>query len=393
MVINKNIEQITEEDLQALIDNEVVEHKTIEYKQTLPGGSPREKKDFLADISSFANASGGDIVYGLAEDRRTGKPRLLSGLDIENLDQEILRLDNIIRTGIQPRLPSLTISPPILLSNSTVALVIRVLKSYLGPHRVVYGGYDKFYSRSSNGKYQLDVGELRIAFNLSETITERITNFKTNRITEIIADETPVPLYNNPRIVLHIIPFNSFSPTQNYEVNILSTKPGDIKPINCGGWNGRYNMDGLLSYSWNKEKGSHSYVQLYRNGIIEAVEALFLEPHEGKLFIPSIAYERELINSLTEYLNILKTLGVDAPLFIFLTFLRVKGYSMAVRNSFFFNEGYSIDRDHLLLPEIIVESMDTSTEQLLQPIFNNIWNACGYPKDIYYNEEGKWNPR
>ncbi len=36
-MINKNIEQITKDDLQALIDNEVTEHKTIEYKKVLPG--------------------------------------------------------------------------------------------------------------------------------------------------------------------------------------------------------------------------------------------------------------------------------------------------------------------------------------------------------------------
>ena len=36
MMINKDIKQITQDDLQALIDNEVTEHKTIEYKQALP---------------------------------------------------------------------------------------------------------------------------------------------------------------------------------------------------------------------------------------------------------------------------------------------------------------------------------------------------------------------
>ena len=64
-MIAKNIDQITEEDLQALIDNSVLEGKTIEYKQSLPSNSDSDKKEFLADISSFANASGGDFMASL----------------------------------------------------------------------------------------------------------------------------------------------------------------------------------------------------------------------------------------------------------------------------------------------------------------------------------------
>ncbi len=58
-----------EEDLQALVDNSVLECKTIEYKQALPSNSESGKKEFLADVSSFANASGGDLIYGVSESK------------------------------------------------------------------------------------------------------------------------------------------------------------------------------------------------------------------------------------------------------------------------------------------------------------------------------------
>jgi len=354
MMVNKDIEEITKDDLQALIDNEVSERKAIEYKQALPGNSDKEKKEFLADVSSFANASGGDLIYGITEDKKTGKPKSLDGLDAENIGQEITRLDNIIRTGIQPRLPSVAISPPIALENSKVALIIRIPKSWISPHRVIHN--DKFYSRSSNGKYPLDVGELRIAFNLSETITERIRNFRADRIAKILANETPVPMYDNPKIALHMIPVISLNPTQRYDIDNVAFKPAQLKPIYCAGWNDRYNLDGFLSYTWNEEKRSHSYLQLFRNGIIEAVEALLLEPHEEKHFIPSIAYEKELIISVDSYLSLLKTLNAEPPIIIFLTLLGVKGYRMSVRDS------YEIDRDILLLPETIMESYEANAE-------------------------------
>jgi len=382
-----------EEDLQDLIDNSVLESKTIEYKQSLPSNSESGKKEFLADVSSFANASGGDLIYGITEDKKTGIPKSLDGLDVDNPDQEILRLENIIRGGIEPRIPSV-ITEPIKLSNSKFALIIRVPKSWVSPHRVILGGHDKFYSRSSNGKYPLDVGELRVAFNLSETITERIRNFRLDRISKLLANETPVPFYDNPKIVLHLIPIISFNPAQRYDIGKIASQPEKMKPIRCGGWNDRYNLDGFLAYSGGREDKSHSYVQLFRNGIIEAVEGLLLQPYKEQLIIPSIAYEQELIRSLTEYLSALKTLNVEPPIFVFLTLLGVKGYSMAVDTwRYDIEEIHTIDRDILQLPEVTIESYDVSAEKVLKPCFDSIWNACGFKRSFNYNDEGEWAPR
>ena len=390
-MIGKNIEQITVEDLQALIDNEVSERKTIEYKQSLPSNSDADKKEFLADVSSFANASGGYLIFGIIEDKKTGVPKLLEGLTIENVDEEILRLESMIRDSIQPRLPVATKS--ITLSNSRVALLIRIPRSWISPHRVTFKGWDKFYSRSSNGKYPLDVGELRVAFNLSETIVERIRRFNLERASKILANETPVPFYDNAKIALHLIPIASFNPAQSYDIGKVASEPTTMKPIFCGGWNNRYNLDGFLTYSGGREDKSHSYVQLFRNGIIEAVEGLLLEPHEGILLIPSVAYERELIISLDNYFDILRTLNVEPPIFIFLDLFGVKGYSMAVSKRFPFAESNTIDRDILLLPEVVVESHDVSVKDVLRPCFDSIWNACGFPRSLNYNEEGEWAPK
>lgn len=390
-MIGKNIDQITEEDLQALIDNAVLEGKTIEYKQSLPGNSDSDKKEFLADISSFANASGGDLIYGMIEDSNTGTPKRLEGLTIENVDQEIARLDNTIREGIEPRILEKIIKP-VELSNSKTALIIRVPKSWINPHRVSFKGHDKFCSRSTNGKYPLDVAELRVAFNLSETITERIRKFREDRISNIFADETPMPFYDNPQIVLHLIPIISFSPAQSYDIGKIASHPEKMRPIFCSGWNHRYNLDGFLTYSEGQKGKSHSYVQLFKNGIVEAVEGLLLQPGE-ELSIPSIRYEKELIISLRNYLSVLKTLNVELPVFIFLTLLGVKGYSMSVaidRKDFSIDEVHPIDRNVLFLPEVVIESYDVIPEDILRPCFDSIWNACGFPRSENYNDAGKW---
>src|SRR5689334_8563616 len=102
MISDKSIEQIAAADLERLVINGVSESRSLEYKETLPGGSDQDKKEFLADVTSFANAIGGDLVYGVREARDesgkpTGTPEAVVGLDVPNFDQAIQRLENVLR--------------------------------------------------------------------------------------------------------------------------------------------------------------------------------------------------------------------------------------------------------------------------------------------------------
>ncbi len=63
-MISREFDTITKEDIEALVTDAVPEDRTIEYKQQLPGGTDEDKREFLADVSSFANAAGGDVLYG-----------------------------------------------------------------------------------------------------------------------------------------------------------------------------------------------------------------------------------------------------------------------------------------------------------------------------------------
>ena len=125
-MIPKAIDQVTEQDLQGLVDNGVLEGKTIEYKQDLTINNDKDKKEFLADVSSFANASGGDLIYGIVEDRSSGAPERLEGLLIANEDVEIRRLESQIIDGIEPRIPSVNINSISLRNNKYIISSIYV---------------------------------------------------------------------------------------------------------------------------------------------------------------------------------------------------------------------------------------------------------------------------
>lgn len=392
-MIHKKLEEITQTDLQPLIDNGVLESKTIEYKLSLPGNTYDEKKEFLADISSFANTEGGDLIIGIKQDASTGIPSDIPGISINNVDDEKTRIDNIIRSGLQPRLPSFAIQP-VTLNNSNVVFIIRMQKSWVSPHRVILGSHDKFYARNSSGKYPLDVDELRIAFNLSETITTRIKDFRVDRIALNLTKDSLLSEDYVAKIILHIIPVSTFATRRMVDIGFVANNPGKMPPLYNQGWNNRVNFDGFLTFSFFDNRNHiHSYTQLFRNGIIEAVEGLLLK-HDGRLYIPSVAFEEKLINGTKEYLALLKDLNVEPPFFCFLSLINVKGYYMGINPArFIVHETYPISQNILELPEILIEDFSTDPASALKPCFDSLWNACGFTKSFNYDESGRWKPR
>lgn len=391
-VLNKQLDDITEADLQHLIDEEIIEKKVLEYKSELSGNNDSDKKEFLADISSFANAIGGDLIYGVIENRETGKPEKLEGIDIKNVDQEILRLDQIIRDGIEPNISSSSINiQEIQLDNSKYVLIIRINKSWMGPHRVSFKAWDRFYTRSTNGKYRFDVQELRSAFILSEAIGEKVKRFKEKRISDIYSNNLPLPFYESPKIALHLIPLSAFNPRHNYDMKQLSLY--DIQPIYSTSFNKRYNIDGLLTYSsFPRKNRSFSYVQLYRNGIIEAVNSYLLWSESDEKIIPITAVERVLIEAVQRYFEVYRKFNIETPVFLFLTLIEVKDYVFPKDRKLSIYEVFPIDRDIVQIPEIIIEDYNFNPPQILKPIFDSIWNACGFERSFNYTKDGKWKP-
>lgn len=379
--MTQNIYQLElneENDLYSLVDNQVPESKTIDYKESLPGTTDSNKKEFLADVSSFANAAGGYLIYGMREN--CGIASEVCGLENINADADIRRLEDIIRDGIKPRIPGVSLWA-IHLSISKYAIIIHIPMSWASPHMVAFKNDSKFHTRNSAGKHQLDVSELRAAFVLSETTTERIRNFRIERLSKIIAGDTPVLLNETAKIILHIVPFGAFNPAARFDVSLLANDAERLQPMSVMPWNYRHNFDGYLSF-----KNSLSYLQVFRNGIIEAADAYLLEPDDSGLKIPHVLFERELLDALSRFLSIQRQLGVEPPFFIMLTLLGVSGYTMSVNTS---SITYPIDRDALILPEIIVENFECNPSEVMKPIFDAIWNAVGLPQSMNYDDNGE----
>ena len=97
---SKKLADVLESDIQELIANGVLESREIDYKEQLKIGSDGDKKEFLYDVSSFANAGGGHLLIGVAESE--GRPTEIKPLTIANWTPNASRSRTCSEMGFHP---------------------------------------------------------------------------------------------------------------------------------------------------------------------------------------------------------------------------------------------------------------------------------------------------
>lgn len=368
-MIDKSLEKIILEDIEKLISDSVAESKTLEFKKELKISSDKDRREFLADISALANTIGGDLIFGI-EENKNGEAKSIIGLNIERIEEEIIRLENIIRDGIEPRI--IGIQPYHLkLDENRYIIILRIPNSWISPHRVIFKGYDKFFGRSSKSKYPLDVNELKVAFNLSENLDKNVQTFFRDRISIIESNETPIQLEGQHKVITHIIPLSAFSIRTSYDLSKIDELTIKLKPMHVSSWNHQANFEGFITYGMG-----NSYLQFFNNGIIEAVSSNLISKDKG---IPSTGLVKELVKSTTRYINLLKELNVGLPLIVYVTLINCQGLKFHCNQDLIL-EPITHNKYVLRLNESYIYNFDDNNEEIYRKIFNSMWNAYGYEK-------------
>ena len=133
-----------------------------------------------------------------------------------------------------------------------------------------------------------------------------------------------------------------------------------------GGRGARINFEGRIFIASGEP--SSAYTQIYRNGVIEAVRVGVLNSSQSPGVIPSLAYEEAVVSYLPQCFQILRKLGCNPPVLVGISLIGVRGLKLAVDVMVELSMGgtTAIDRDVLLLPEIVVEDLSTPAALFLE---------------------------
>jgi hypothetical protein len=237
----------------------------------------------------------------------------------------------------------------------------------------------------------LSVREIRQAFLASELLPERIRSFRSERVTAIVNGDLPVPLTPEAtKIVLHVIPFSAVDDRTGLDISTAFELRNELRTVGDTNKSGRHNLDGFVVFGGQSGSAPEydSYIQVFRSGVIEAVNSSILGGHPSKL-IPSAYYEREIEASLASIQGLLRKLNIEPPLALLLTFTGVKGLTMALDPRWVAHRTHTIDREILFLPEVIFEEYDKTAEENLKPLFIMVWQAAGFDQNYNYDQQGQ----
>lgn len=387
------LDQIDATKLETLKSDGVREGRQLDYKEALPGGSDEDKREFLSDITSFANTAGGDLIFGVQERREDGRPtgeiEAIVGLLGLNVDAERLRLEGMIRDGVAPRLPPVVFHE-IRRDPAPPCLLIRVPRSWAGLHMVAFKNLSRFYARTSGGKYQLDVHEIRAGFLTAETAYDRLRRFRAERVAQVLALETPAPMAEGPKLILHALPVNVADEVWARALNLKDHDLINALPL-IGGtpatW--RFNLDGFVIHTLRDDLSRQCYTQLFRPGGLEAVSGGMLAKDESRGGFYAWGMEERIIAAVDRYRQLWETVAVTPPILIGLTLSGVKGWKV-LRGPYGFSDvDGALDRDVVTPPEVVFSDSAIPSDVILRPLFDFIWNGGGWPGSPNY-KDGRW---
>lgn len=386
------------------------EDDATEFKEVSSHNPVRTIADTAEDhVVAFLNGKGGRILWGIRD-----KDRCVNGVSLDSHARDRIRKEIASRLlHIQPALDPtqyrLDFHPvaggpplgelfvvelslkrrkdnqPYYCHNGDLFVRINGVKQKLTGPRLTAWIQQRFQSTSSAADF------------VDDPIRDRISAFRSDRVGKILASKTPVPLEPGPKLVLHLLPVRAFAEQVALDLKSAQQDGNSLEPMGRPRTYGplRFNFDGLFSTGGPEAQKPYSYIQLFRNGVMEAVYARI---SRDKLVF-GLDCGRQVVKAPgTSYMQFQKHLGLGPPLFITITMLSIRGFIIVPcgpNDPIEFHNWLGmpiapVDQEALLAPDVLVEHEGADIGRLVRPAFDSIWQASGWPGSPGYDEAGNW---
>ena len=243
------------------------------------------------------------LIIGI--DETGGIPTQVCALKGDS-DQDLQRLESLARDGIEPRITGLRMRA-LPIATGGYAIVVRIPRSWIPPHRVSARNTNRIYGRNSAGAYEFGIEELRVVFTSAASALDRARAFAAERLARIDAGEAIAPLAREGgRVVVHLVPTAASGIVGQINLQKAHAAQELLKPMGSLGFSPRINFDGFSNvHRLSDGRCAWSYTQVFRNGTIEAVKArATIDLDNGDLCIPALDFDRHIFERLLTHLSI-----------------------------------------------------------------------------------------
>jgi hypothetical protein len=365
---------LTEDSLRQFLQLAIDENTYLDYKRDLSKENDKSDKDprreFLKDVSAFANAAGGHIIIGALEPNadRTIDDQLVG---IERGDAIAQDLERLTAASIDPRIPGLTVKP-VSLSSGKWAIVIHVPPSYSRPHMVTYQKYRTFYIRHSESSLPMSTHEVREAVLTAASASDRARLYAANRLSEVRADHAGIPVF-----VLQAVPL--ITPEEKWNVldkAFINALRGEHGYRDYSGYSLHSmiaptpTIDGLMgsnarqSWLWRSDVHRTGYVSVLHGACrMNETEGYVVDASVGGLF-------KAFCSLLSD---VWKAAASDLPYLISCAYLNASTTRLGRSNSSFRGMSDFYDKPDLIWPEhirLIGDDPMPIADELLSELFN-----------------------
>ncbi len=394
---NKLLADLEISDIQRLIDIGVGEDKFIEYKSRLNLGPDKDKKEFLADTTAFANALGGEIIYGI-EEGDDGLPQQITGIEVDNEDQLKLLIENLLRDCVDERLSGYDFRfIPLDEAANKYVLVFRISMSLRAPHMVKYKSTTTFHIRHDGGKHLMDVREIKMAFERTSGLKEKAEKFINERLEiiqkEVISDHSS----SGGFIVGHFVPLLR----EEYQLDITNQAVIDRlsqvrPPYTQNPVSYRHTFEGFKTMPDISGRGNYNL--FFSDGCVEFFEERLIGiERDNDVYLPSVAYEKALIKYFDQIRKFYEDNTFNLPFIYSMSLLNIKGAKLVhtkydytgVRTTTYSRK---IEKNELHLPKLQINDLSKDSAAILKPLFDMIWNAFGLERSLNYDENDNFLP-